>query len=167
MTFKQIFEKTKYAFDHDEVYELLTGKNDYVYQAPRYPVSIPTCTEFIFRDGIYPLYQQLDPEAQKTMVDKLTLALQKMMRAENAVDVWWALTLLYGQKLSEAQFKDSPFLISDGLLRQSVPFLLAKKEKLMKAHVYMGARLENGLWEDVLRYDMLLAKRFGFTLLEG
>lgn len=166
MTFAQIFEKTKYAFDHDEVYELLIGKGDYVYNAPMYPVSIPTCDEFIFSQGIYPLYRQLSTEAQNAMTDMLTSALRKMMRADDEVDVWWALALLYGQKLSEAQFKDSPFCIADNLLKEFAPFLLRKREKLKQAHVYMCAQLKDGLWEDVLRYDMLLSQKFGIKLLE-
>ena len=167
MTFAQIFEKTRYAFNHDEVYELLIGKNDYIFQAPMYPVSIPTCSEFVFRDGIYPLYKKLDSKAQKMMLDKLTLALQKMMRSENEIDVWWALSLLYGQKLSEAMFKTSPFFIADKLLKESVPFLLSQREKLKHTHVYLGSQAPDGLWEDVLRYNMLLAQKFGFKLLEG
>lgn len=166
MTFAQIFEKTKYAFDHDEVCELLSGKGDYVYNAPMYPVSIPTCDEFIFSQGIYPLYRQLSTDAQKTMTDKLASALRKMMRADDVVDVWWALALLYGQKLSEAQFKDSPFYIADNLLKEIPPFLLEKQGKLKQAHVYMCAQLKDGLWEDVLRYDTLLLQKFGIKLLE-
>lgn len=167
MTFERIFEKTKYAFDHDEVYELLIGKGGYMYKAPMYPVAIPTCDEFIFSQGIYPLYRQSSPEAQKVIEDKLIMALRAMMRADDPVDVWWALALLYGQKLSEAQFKDSPFFIADSLLKEIAPYLRVKQKKLMQAHVYMCTQLKDGLWEDVLRYDMLLDQKFGMKLLEG
>lgn len=165
MLFAQIYERTKYAFENDEVYELLMGQKGYEYQAPKYPAWIPTCDEFVFRDGIYPLYRELNPKAQMEMTAKLAQALQKMMRSENTVEVWWALSILYGQKLSETKYKDSPFFIADNLLKEIVPFLLAKKDALKQAHVYMGAGIENGLWEDVLRYDMLLSQKFGIVLL--
>lgn len=165
MNFVEIFEKTKYAFEHDEVYELLTGKKDYMYQAPRYPVSIPTCNEFIFRDGIYPYYRQLSPEERETMLAKFVSALRRMMR-EEAVWVWWALALLYGQKLSEAKYKNAPFFVADNLLKEIAPFLLANQEELKHTHDFEGAGLEDGLWKDVLRYNWLLSCRFGFVLLE-
>lgn len=167
MLFTEIFEKTKYAFEHDEVYELLMGRNDYVYQVERwYPVAIPTCIEFIFSDGIFPLYRQLAPDDQTVMLDKFISVLREMMRSVDEIDVWWATSLLYGQKMYEEE-KISPFIIADNLLREIIPFLLINQEKLKQAKVYLGTRAKDGLWGDVLRYNLLLSRHYGVTLLDG
>lgn len=165
MQFNEIYEKTVYAFEHDEVFELLTGQKGYAYQAPRYVASVPTCDEFIFRDGIYPYYKSLADNTKQEFLIKLSEAFTKMMTSDDAVMVWWALSLLYGQKLSEVKYKDSPFLIADNLLSAIICRLLANKEKLEACKAYVGSCSANGLWGDVQRYNRLLFSHFNYTLL--
>ena len=165
MQFNEIYEKTVYAFEHDEVFELLTGQKGYAYQAPRYVADVPTCDEFIFRDGIYPYYKTLSNEERQSFLNNLTSAFDKMIVSDNEVYVWWAVSLLYGQKLSESKYNDSPFFIADTLLAKIKPALLANKRKLETSHQYEGKGVSNGLWRDVQRYNTLLLKHFNYILL--
>ena len=165
MEFKQIYDKTVYAFEHDEVFELLTGQKGYDYQAPMVPISIPTHHNYIFDDGIYPFYRNIDQQEQKDAFCKMVAAYRKMMVSSDEVLVWWALSLLYGQKLSEEKHKKSPFIMADMLLAEIKPYLLANQSKLEASQAYAGKRLPNGLWGDVQRYNRLLLKHFDYVLL--
>ena len=165
MQFNEIYEKTKYAFEHDEVFELLMGQKGYEYQAPMVPASVPTHDEYIFEKGIYPYYKAATDVEKTEIYSKIKNALRCMINSENEVVVWWALSLLYGQKLSEDKYKDSPFSISAELLNEIKPSLMKQKEKLQKSKQYEGGCYSEGLWGDVLRYNTLLLRDFNFVLL--
>ncbi len=165
MKFNEIFEKTVYAFEHNEVYELLNGEKGYAYQAPMIPVAVPTHDEFIFRDGIYPYYKSVSDEGKEKIQSQLVEAIRRMIDSENEVLIWWALSLLFGQKLSESKYKTSPFLISTNLIEEVKPRLLEHKEKLEVSKQFDGGSYDNGLWGDVLRYNNLFKKHFNYSLL--
>ncbi len=165
MQFNEIYEKTVYAFEHDEVFELLTGQKGYAYQAPRYVADVPTCDEFIFQNGIYPYYKTLSDEEKQTFLSKFINAFDKMICSDNEVNVWWALSLLYGQKLSESKYKDSPFFVADMLLVKIKPAILLNKPKLETSCQYEGKGVSNGLWRDIQRYEHLFLKYFNYILL--
>lgn len=165
MQFNEIYEKTKYAFENGEVLELLMGYKGYSYQAPKYIASVPTCDEFIFENGIYPYYRAIDNNNKKQVIHKLEESFHKMMKSDDVISVWWALSLLYGQKLSEAKYKDSPFFISDILLKEIKENLISKKEQLQINKEFEGAGYDNGLWGDVLRINSLLMQTFNISVL--
>ena len=107
MQFNEIFEKTKYAFENDEVFELLMGEKGYAYQEPMVPVSIPTHNDVIFNRGIYPYYNTSSNQEKQIIVEKIFSVLQEMMESDNPVCVWWALAIIFGQKLNEIHYKKS------------------------------------------------------------
>lgn len=165
MKLEEIFEKTKYAFEHDEVFELLTGQKGYAYQAPRYVADVPTCDEFVFRDGIYPYYKTLSEEDKRKILIKLTTAFDKMIRSENEVDIWWALSMLQGQKDQESYFKRAPFKIADQFWDKIGVVLVRNKSTLIANRSYMGGGHADGLWGEVRRIAFLLSKDYGISLL--
>lgn len=165
MQFNEIYDKTKYAFENGEVFELLMGYKGYSYQAPKYMASVPTCDEFVFENGIYPYYRLINNDKKKQVVHKLEAAFREMMKSDDAISVWWALSLLYGQKLSESKYKDSPFFISDVLLKEIKETLTTKKEELLENKTFEGATYENGLWGDVLRINAMLMENFNISIL--
>ena len=162
MQFQEIYACTKKAFEKGEVRELLEGKNNYNYQAPMYPVSLPTCIEFVLRDGIYPLYKEtLDSK----IVEQYHEALKNMIVSEDVVTVWWATSILFSQKNREKEGK-SPFSVADDLwpmLRTRLPML---EESLLNNFKYLGGNFYAGLWGDVLRINDLLRTDHGICLLE-
>lgn len=165
MQFNEIYEKTAYAFEHDEMFELLTGEKGYSYQAPRYVAKVPTCDEFIFRDGIYPYYKSLSLSDRQKFLNNLHDALHKMINSDNEILLWWALSLLYGQKLSEKKYNNSPFILADAFLAEIKIPLLKNKSKLETSQEYEGIGVPNGLWGEVQRYNRLLLKHFDYVLL--
>ena len=165
MQFNEIYEKTKYAFEHDEVFELLMGEKGYAYQAPMVPAAVPTHDEYIFEKGIYPYYKAATDTEKAEICSKITSAIRYMINSESEVVVWWALSLLFGQKLSEDKYKDSPFFISNELLNEIKPSIIKHKEKLQQSKLYEGGGNSEGLWGDVLRLSTLLKKHFDFALL--
>ena len=167
MEFVEIYEKTVYAFEHDEVYELLTGKKGYAYQAPRYIASVPTCDEFIFRDGIYPYYKTLDEREKQDALQKLSAAFTKMINSGDATLLWWALSLLQGQKDQEAYFKRSPFVLADYFWDKLAIALNNNKDSLAQDHSYMGGGHSDGLWGEVRHIDLLLREDYGISVVSG
>lgn len=165
MQFDEIFEKTKYAFEHDEVFELLTGKKGYSYQAPRYVADVPTCVEFVFRDGIYPYYKSLSEEDKCVFLKNLAAAFDKMIFSENVVNIWWALSLLRGQKDQESYFKRAPFEIADEFWDKITAAIINNKNALSVNRSYMGGGYSDGLWGEVRRNAFLLNKDYGISLL--
>lgn len=165
MQFNEIFEKTKYAFEHDEVFELLYGEKGYAYQASMVPVSIPTHIDVIFDRGIYQCYNNSSSQEKQIIVEKITSALKKMIVSDNPIQVWWALAIAFCQKLNEKKYKTSDMSIADELLNELKKPLLVHKEKLETSKQYAGGSYSNGLWGDVLRYNALLQRYFNFALL--
>lgn len=165
MQFNEIFEKTKYAFENDEVFELLMGEKGYAYQEPMVPVSIPTHNDVIFNRGIYPYYNTSSNQEKQIIVEKIFSVLQEMMESDNPVCVWWALAIIFGQKLNEIHYKKSPFTLPDQLLDDIKPYLIKHKENLIKTDAYGGQGYSLGLWGDVLRYNSLFNKYCHYILL--
>lgn len=167
MQFNEIYEKTKYAFEHDEVYALLTGKNGYDYQAPQFPFSVPTCDEFVFCNGIYPYFTSSSTEKKEEILSKLICAFREMMSSNDEVMVWWAFSLLHGQKEHEDYFKKAPFKISDFLLEEIKSTLVFNKQKLESNNSYLGCNHANGLWGEVERISRLLYADYKISVLNG
>lgn len=165
MKFEEIYEKTAYAFTHDEVYELLTGNKGYSYQAPMVPINVPTHHDDIFDKGIYPIYNSSSSAERDNMVDKIVCVLRRLANSENAVEVWWALSIVFGQKHAESKYKTSPFFFADQLLSELGPNLIRVKSELERSRIYEGKGYENGLWGDVLRYAHLLNKYYDISIL--
>ena len=164
MQFSEIYEKTKYAFEHDEVFELLMGEKGYAYQAPMVPASVPTHDDAIFDRGIYPYYNNSSNEEKQRIVEQITSVLQKMMFSKNPVCIWWALAIIFGQKLNEFKYKESPFFIADNLFSEIRQPLLDNKNSLQICKLYSGVSSSEGLWTDVMRYDSLCQKYFNRSL---
>ena len=165
MEFNEIYEKTVFAFEHDEVFELLTGQKGYAYQEPRYVAAVPTCDEFIFRDGIYPLYKTLDENQATCFLEKLCDAFNRMIASDDSTMIWWAVSMLQGQKDQETYFKKSPFFIADLFwtgLRES---LYQHKQRLIDNKAYQGASHNDGLWAEVMRISRLLNADYGICLI--
>lgn len=165
MQFNEIYEKTKYAFEHDEVFELLMGEKGYAYQAPMVPVSIPTHTDAIFDRGVYQYYNNSSSQEKQIIVEKITSVLEQMIASDNPIQVWWALAVVFCQKLNEKKYKNSPFFLADTVGDNLRCALLANKEDLRKCTSYAGANSSEGLWSDVLRYESLYQKYFDSTIL--
>jgi len=165
MQFNEIYEKTKYAFENDEVFELLIGAKGYSYQAPRYVADVPTCDEFVFRDGIYPYYKSLSEENKRKFLKNLANAFDKMIISDNAVNIWWALSLLQGQKDQEAYFKRAPFKITDEFWNKISSAIIKNSNTLSTNYSYMGGGHSDGLWGEVRRIAFLLNKDYGISLL--
>lgn len=167
MQFNEIYERTKYAFEHDEVFELLTGKKGYSYQAPKYVASVPTCDEFVFRDGIYPYYNSLGDAEKQNALHKISSAVDKMISSEDPTLLWWALSILQGQKDQESYFNHSPFRIADIFWDRLSVALTSNKNSLVANQSYMGRGHANGLWGEVRRIAFLLDKDYGVHLSLG
>ena len=165
MQFNEIYEKTKYAFENDEVFDLLTGQKGYAFQAPRYVADVPTCDEFVFRDGIYPYYKTLSEEEKYEFLSKLNAAFDKMIVSDDEVTVWWVLSLLQGQKDQEAYFKRAPFEVADLFWNKIRDVLILKKAALAANISYLGAGHSDGLWGEVRRISFLLNKDYGICIL--
>ena len=165
MQFNEIYEKTVYAFEHDEVFELLTGQKGYAYQAPRYVADVPTCDEFIFRNGIYPYYKTLLEKEKQDFLNKLIHAFDKMITSDNEVLIWWALSLLQGQKDQESYFKQAPFEITDQFWSKLSTALIKNKSSLVAKRSYLGGGHSDGLWGEVRRISLLINKDYGINLL--
>lgn len=165
MQFNEIYEKTKYAFEHDEVFELLMGENGYAYQAPMAPVSIPTHIDGIFDRGIYQYYNNSSSQEKQIIVEKIISALKEMMASDNPIKVWWALAIVFCQKLNEKKYKNSPFIFADSVDDNLRCALWSNKEKLKKCTLYAGSSSAEGLWSDVLRYESLCQKYFSSNIL--
>ncbi|MBR2861227.1 MAG: hypothetical protein IKB86_05255 [Clostridia bacterium] len=165
MQFSEIYEKTVYAFEHDEVFELLTGQKGYAYQAPRYVADVPTCDEFIFQNGIYPYYKTLVTEKKQEFLNKLTSAFDKMIISDNEVFAWWALSLLQGQKDQESYFKQAPFEVADQFWLKLSAALKNKQSTLITNRSYLGGIHSDGLWGEVRRIALLLDKDYRINIL--
>jgi len=167
MQFNEIYERTKYAFENNEVKDLLEGKNGYMYQAPRYPVSIPTCIEYIFDNGIYPLYKNTRNEV---ILDNLSNAIEEMINSDNPITLWWVTSILYLMKINESDddYKNNtPFRLTDKYWEQLSARLILKKTDLSIETKFGGSAYSNGLWGDIERINGLLIKYFHIYLLKG
>ena len=166
LQFNEIYEKTKYAFEHDEVFELLMGEKGYSYQAPMVAASVPTHVEFIFRDGIFPYYKNSDKKAKNKIVNCLKYTINQMILSKDEIVVWWVLTILRSQKDDEEYFKTSPFKIADEFWNDIKTALENNKEKLLSNTSYFGFGCSEGLWNDVRRNHCLLMEDYGISVLE-
>lgn len=164
MQFQDIYKMTEQAFKHDEVFELLMGKNNYEYQAPMYPVSLPTCIEFVLRDGIYPLYKNTDKKEE--ILQSYCNALIRMIDSGDAVTVWWATSILFSQKNRESEEKSS-FKAADKFWDTLGVVLPKYKDELSRLQIYQGRGCSQGLWSDILRINHLLLKKYDIQIIAG
>lgn len=167
MQFNEIFEKTKYAFENEEVYELLVGKNEYSYQDRQISASVPTMITFVFEDGVFPYYKGANDVARANILHKLTEAIQKLLASKDEVEVWWALFTLKSLKNAEARFFTSPFILADCFWKDVRVALLQNKEKLCTNKTYFGGDYADGLFGDVRRINRILVSDFGIDVLNG
>ena len=167
MKFDEIFEKTKYAFENDEVYELLTGKKGYSYQNNFVSASVPTMFNYVFEDGIFPYFKRATPLEQRRIIASLSSTFSKLIDSTDEVEVWWAFMILKSQKNAEERSLLSPFKIAD-LFWSSLHFSIIKnKEKLSLNRTYFGSDYSNGLYGDVERINQILLEDFGIDVING
>lgn len=165
MQFKEIYDKTRSAFERNEVYELLMGYKEYTLQESWVPINIPTHVDDIFRMGIYPFYFNSDETYRSYIVSSTISAMRRIMVSEIPIERWWALAICYGMKLSEERNHTATFCIANQLLSEIPQYLLEVKNSLIEEKLYGGSSYPNGLWGDVERYNRLLLKYFNMKVI--
>ena len=166
MQFNEIYEKTVYAFEHDEVFELIKGEDGYSYQMSYVPVQLPTFIDEVFRVGIYRLYNESPKEIQRKIIEKIINAINKLKNSNDPVERWWAFSVLFSIKLDESKTQKSPFYIADELLKDLGPLLHEVKSELFGNKAYGGCGMAEGVWGDVLRINRLLMCDCNINILE-
>jgi len=162
MRFDEIYDQTKYAFEHDEVLALLRGTDGYSYQAPMYPAYVPTCTEFIQTHGIYPLYNNSTDKAE--IENKLYSAINELLNS-TPLDIWIAFDYILCQKYDEEE-NAAPFIINDTCWEKLKAALSANRYELSVCKEYVGKYEQFGLWSDVVIRSVNCFEDYGIVLID-
>ena len=88
-----------------------------------------------------------------------------MILSDNEVNLWWALSILQGQKDQESYFKHAPFEITDKFWVKLGNTLTQKQSALINNRSYMGGHHVDGLWGEVRRIALLLKEDYRISLL--
>ena len=128
---------------------------------------MPTCDEYIFKNGIFPFYTGSNNNERAIIMEKLKNTLQKMLFSENEIAVWWAFSILQGQKDYECYFKISPFVITDEFWSEVKNALAKNRKKLEKNTSFLGCNHANGLWGEIERINRFLISDYNIDVLYG
>lgn len=135
------------------------------YQIERFPVQMPTFFDVVCREGIYRFYNESSKETQDEIENKMRIAISKLMNSDDAVQRWWAFSVLFSLKYDETKTKKAPFFIADDLLSEIGPLLREASSTLLKNNTYGGCGMNDGIWGDVLRMNRLLLTDYNINVL--
>lgn len=156
--FTEIKEKTRDAFEKDELFEFLIGKNNYKLQVIDAEVDVPTDWTRIIPNGIYSLYKETK---DNTIIVKYEDAIRNAINGIY-IDLWCAVNILYFQFDNEMMGK-SPFYINKNIINGLKNKIIDSKEELKKLLPY-GKGGWN-MYEDILRLNQNFVKDWGYSFL--
>ena len=155
----EVYENTQLAFQKGEVTELLSGQNGYCLRVAGYGIKLPTCSEMLFQEGIFPLYQKSSIEEQAEIEQQIDRSIRILVHSDDPIMVWWALSLLCDLQLYQKLFSSPIRVHSDEILSELKPCLYDRKNDLTGCFRYAGELYQNGLWGDVLQCLKILTKK--------
>jgi hypothetical protein len=148
---ENIEENAKKAFENNEFYEFLTGRNGYSYYTSWLNVNIPTDWTSIIPNGIYKLYEETkDAKIIEAYEDAIIKAING-----DAEDLWSAFNVLFFQ-LDHENMGKSPFKISKRVTAGLKEKVIASKENLEKN--YPNGKNNWNMYEDILRLNNIYSK---------
>ena len=144
--FKDIKANAEKAYNNDELYEFIMGRNGYQLRVIDAPVDVPTDWTRIIPNGIYAVYQELE---DGNVVYKYEQAIIKAING-TCQELWCAINILYFQ-IDHEKMNKSPFFIDKTILNGLTDIILNKRQDLEKEFPYG----KNGwnMYEDILRLN--------------
>jgi hypothetical protein len=157
---ENIEENAKKAFENNEFYEFLTGRNGYAFLYPFLNANVPTDWTCIIPYGIYKLYE--DTKDDK-IIDAYIEAINKTINGDST-DLWMATYILFNQFANQKR-GEAPFNIDEDILINFNIKLKEKKEELENNTNYGGKGWSNGLYGDIERLNWILEKDYSISLI--
>ena len=151
--------KAQIAYEKNEFYEFITGRNGYSVPVIDAQVDVPTdWTRTI--PGIYDLYNE-------TKDDKIIEAFQDAIRKAingSCIDIWCACNTLFFHCDHEEDGK-TPFII-DKSLRRELRSIVIEKTELLRNTYYGYNKGKSHVYNDILRLNNNFYDYHGCQLLE-
>lgn len=156
--FKEIKYKAKEAYDKNEIFEFLTGRNGYELKCIDAPVNAPTDWPKIINNGIYAIYIELHDEK---IIVSYEEAIKKIIDSSYE-DLWSAVNILYFQ-FDHEMMEKAPFLINKDVTAGLKKKIIDSKNSLENQFPYG----KNGwnMYEDILRLNNNFMRDWGYSFL--
>lgn len=156
----EIHTLTKKAFENNNLIAFLKGEDDYVCAFDRFvSADMPTDIGRVIQEGIYTVYEE-----DSKIIDFYRKAVIELLE-NSAVDVWLAYHICWTQKYKEIN-KLSPFeFFTDDILEKLKENVILYSDELKQIKKWQGAKLENGLFDDIQALEKTMRKHFGVSLL--
>ena len=131
--FKDIKANAEKAYNNDELYEFIMGRNGYQLRVIDAPVDVPTDWTRIIPNGIYAVYQELE---DGNVVYKYEQAIIKAING-TCQDLWCAINILYFQ-IDHEKMNKSPFFIDKTILKQHIQYMSKIRVHMMHVPILLS-----------------------------
>lgn len=159
--FENVYDTAKKAYDKNELYEFLCGKNDYDLPVLDAPTNIPTDWTVIIPNGIYKLYKNNIGDQEKIKND-FVVALKRMINGEST-EIWEAAYIIFILLKSQSR-NVAPFNIDETLVDMFSNRVDECKSQLSENKEYDGAQFSNGLLGDIERLNSILNSKYSVRM---
>lgn len=159
--FENVYDTAKEAYDKNELYEFLCGKNDYDLPVLDAPTNIPTDWTVIIPNGIYKLYKNNIGDQEKIKND-FVAALKRMINGEST-EIWEAAYIIFILLKSQSR-NVAPFNIDEALVDMFSNRVNECKSQLSENKEYDGAQFSNGLLGDIERLNSILNSKYSVRM---
>ena len=151
MKWEEIYEKTKYAFQNDEMMDLLTGRE--YYYLPVYGASVPVPTDWtsVISEGIFKLYKE---EQNARLIEDYEKTISTLING-NSLEIWMAANIIVYHLQCEADNKAS-FKVNKDLVSALSKAVNDNKDALAEDKSFQGNGNKYGLLDDILRLNRIL-----------
>lgn len=153
MKWEETFEQTKHAFQNDEMYDLLTGKENYHLPVYGAPVSVPTDWTSVLSEGIFKLYKDTKDER---LIKDYESAVHKLITGK-PLEVWMAANIVAYHLQCESGNK-AAFEIDKKIIDELSDAVRQNRDELSSDKSYQGSGNEYGLLDDILRLNNIVLK---------
>jgi hypothetical protein len=157
--FKNIKENALIAYERDEFFEFLTGRNGYELKVMDAPVDVPTDWTRIIPFGIYAIYEETKDE---NIIYKYQEAIEKAI-GHSMKDLWCAANIIYFQRRKEMQNK-APFILDKQCIRELKKQIINRKDEMEKIFPY--GKDELNMYQDILRLNSNFLQEWHCRLFE-
>lgn len=161
MNMKNVFEKTRFAFENNEVTELFRGQKDYGFDNLKHiPANVPTDINLILVYGVYPLCKETNIPVSECIKN----AIKDLLNASLS-DIWIAYFLAMCQKRNEVQ-GISPITVIDETVSLAISECVKNnKKELGRCKEWGGYGMQEGIYGDIVRLDNHLFEDYKVRLL--
>ncbi len=158
LRFEDIKPAAEQAFNKNELFEFLTGKNGYELMVMDATIKVPTDWTRIIPYGIYALYMETQNE---NLVNEFTHAIERALKG-TYMDFWCAFYVLFVQYSNEKRGK-APFVLDPKITNGVKDFIVKNRASMEKLFPYGEGDID--MYSDIVRLNNNFVRRWGSSFL--